>query len=170
MLGDHWNLIYHINFYIPDVGKHVPLIFLNCVFCLESSNCLININLGVVIIFKFIYKWWLYFSCLMLWVPFVRCHLIILFVRLAMLISTFSKNCYYFLCWFVRGVFCVGFFVLFIRISMRYLTIKTHKIKQEKCTSTVYMKLNIIITPSRGQFHRDRQALKMMHMASKSFC
>jgi hypothetical protein len=31
MLDDHWNIIYHINVYIPDVTKHVPLIFLNFV-------------------------------------------------------------------------------------------------------------------------------------------
>ena len=31
MLDDHWNLSYHINFHMPDVIKHVPLIFFNCV-------------------------------------------------------------------------------------------------------------------------------------------
>jgi len=47
MLEDHWNLIYHINFHIPDVSKHVPLILLNCVssihifldFYILMDNC-----------------------------------------------------------------------------------------------------------------------------------
>jgi hypothetical protein len=35
MLYDHWNLIYHITFHIPDITKHVPLIVLNFVYKTE---------------------------------------------------------------------------------------------------------------------------------------
>ena len=38
MLDNHWNLIYHINFHIPDVTKHVPLIFLNSVLNKRTQN------------------------------------------------------------------------------------------------------------------------------------
>ena len=39
MPDEHWNLIYHINFHIPDVTKHVALIF-DVIMSIKSMDCM----------------------------------------------------------------------------------------------------------------------------------